>query len=146
MAGLVVVDASLAFKWLVKEDYSHEAIALARSWDEAEVTPAAPYLMPVEVANALLRRVVRRELNVDTATRLIEILLASGIELSETSHLHQLALELAGRLRQEAVYDAHYLALSETLHCDLWTADERFYRAASPTYVNVHWIGEVPGA
>ena len=45
-------------------------------------------------------------------------------------------------MRQGAVYDSHYLALAETLGCDLWTADERFYRAVSPVAPNVRWVGE----
>ncbi len=142
MNGFVVVDASLAFKWLVKENHSDKAIALARSWDSDGIRPVAPYLMPVEVANALHRRVVRKELTLETATRLMESLVASGIELRETPQLHGRALELADRLRQAAAYDAHYLVLAETLECDLWTADEKFYRAASPTAGNLHWIGE----
>ena len=96
--------------------------------------------MPVEVANALHRRVVGNELTVGAATRLIESLMASGIELRETTRLHSRALELASFLRQAAVYDAHYLALAETLHCQLWSADEKFCRAASAS--NVFWVGD----
>ena len=142
MNNFVVVDASLAFKWLVKENHSDKALALARSWDNEGIRPVAPYLMPVEVANALHRRVVREELTLRTATHLMEYLVASGIELRETPNLHGRALELADQLRQSAAYDAHYLALAETLECDLWTADEKFYRAASSTTRNLHWIGE----
>ncbi|MYB40772.1 MAG: type II toxin-antitoxin system VapC family toxin [Chloroflexi bacterium] len=142
MNGRVVVDASLAVKWLVREADSGEALALARSWAANGVTPAAPYLMPVEVGNALHRRVVRGELPLTEAARLIESMLASDIELLETAGLHSRALELASQLDQGAVYDAHYLALADALGCDLWTADERFYRAARPSVDNVRWVGE----
>ncbi len=142
MNGFVVVDASLAFKWLVRENNSDKALALARFWDSEGTRPLSPYLMPVEVANALHRRVVRKELTLRAAKRLMESFLASGIELRETPRLYGRALELADRLRQTAAYDAHYLALAESLDCDLWTADEKFYRAASPSTENVHWIGE----
>ena len=98
--------------------------------------------MPVEVGNALNRRVVRGELPLTEAARLIESLLASDIELLETAGLHSRALELASQLDQGAVYDAHYLALAEALGCDLWTADARFYRAALPAAGNVRCAGE----
>jgi predicted nucleic acid-binding protein len=136
-----VVDASLAVKWLVSEVHSDKAYGLARSWAQAEMQPVAPYLMPVEVANALHRRVLRKEITLDAATRLVEGLLASGIELREPQRIHSMALGLADRLRQDAVYDAHYLALAETLGCELWTADERLYRAASGSFAQVRWLG-----
>ncbi len=141
MNGRVVVDASLVVKWLVWEPDSGSARALARTWAGDGVTPTAPYLMPVEVSNALHRRVLRGELTVADAARLLEAMLTSGVELLATPRLHSRALELAGLLGQGAVYDSHYLALAETLDCDLWTADERFWRAASRS-ARVHWIGE----
>ena len=142
MNGLVVVDASLAFKWLVSEEQSDKARAISRVWADEGTQAAAPYLMPVEVANALHRRVVRGELTVENAVRLLEHLLASGIELRDEPGLHARALQLASHLGQGAVYDAHYLALAETLGCDFWTADERFYRAVSSVAPKVRWIGE----
>ena len=50
MNGFVVVDASLAFKWLVREERSEQARALSRSWANEGIRTAAPHLMPVEVA------------------------------------------------------------------------------------------------
>ena len=138
-----MVDASLAFKWLVSEERSEQARAISRSWANEGIRVAAPYLMPVEVTNALHRRVERGELTVEEAVRLLEHLLASGIDLRDEPGLHVRALQLAGQLRQGAVYDAHYLALAEILSCDFWTADERFYRAVIPVVPNVRWIGDV---
>ena len=143
MNGHVVVDASLAFKWLVKEERSDEARSVARSWEGRGVRTAAPHFMPVEVATALHRRVTESELSVEEAVELVEVLLASGIELHDPPDLYGRAIELASLLSQGAVYDAHYLALAETLDCELWTADEKFFRAASPAGRNVRWIGEL---
>lgn len=142
MNGLVVVDASVTVKWLVSEIHSENALALARSWAQAGAQPVAPYLMPVEVANALHRRVVRKEVTVEAAVQLLEGLLASGIELREPPRIHSRALELAEHLQQGAAYDAHYLALAETLDCELWTADERFYRSSNALSTRVKWLGE----
>jgi predicted nucleic acid-binding protein len=141
VSGVVVIDASLAVKWLVREVHSDKAYALARSWAREEVYPMAPYLMPVEVANALYRRVIREEVSLQEATSLLDALLSTGIELREPPSVHVKAMELAAELKQDAVHDAHYLALAEALNCELWTADERFYRAASSGHTQVKWIG-----
>ena len=63
----MVVDASLAFKWLVSEENSDRAQSNSRSWANNGIQAVEPYLMPVEVANALRRRVVRGELTVEDA-------------------------------------------------------------------------------
>ena len=141
MNEFVVVDASLAVKWLVEEEDSDKAHAVLQSWVSQDITRIAPYLMPFEVANALHRRVVRGELSVDESARMIARLLGSRLELHQTPSLHVRALELASQLSQAAAYDAHYLALAEEFGCELWTADERFHLAAV-TAGNVHWIGE----
>lgn len=108
MSGFVVVDASLAFKWLVREEHTDKAMAILRAWQSEDVIPAAPHLLPFEVSNAL----------------------------------HGKALETASRFRQTAAYDAHYLALADSLDCELWTADEKFYRSVRQEMGHVRWIGE----
>ena len=140
--GSVVLDASLAVKWLVEEDDSDKAHAVLHSWVAQDITRIAPYLMPFEVANTLHRRVVRGELNVRDSARMIARLLESRLELHQPPGLHIRAMQIASELRQGAAYDAHYLALAESIGCDLWTADERFYRSTSPSIRNVRWLGE----
>ena len=141
MSGFVVVDASLAFKWLVREEHTDKALAILREWNAEEVTPTAPHLLPFEVSNALHKRVTRGELSVEGAVDLIGNLLTSQIELHQPWNLHGKALEMASRFGQAAAYDAHYLALAESLGCELWTADEKFYQSVAEDDGRVHWIG-----
>ena len=145
MTGSVVVDASLAVKWLVEEEYSDNAHAALQSWVDRDITRVAPYFMPFEVANALHRRMLCGELSVENSIRMIARLLGSNLELRQPAGLHARALQLANDLNQNAVYDAHYLALAEIIGCELWTADERMYRVARPSIDNVRWIGELDG-
>ena len=70
----------------------------------------------------------------------LETLARLGVQLvPPTPELDRLALRWAGRLGQTVAYDAHYLALAETLGCDFWTADRRLAEAAGVSWV--HWIG-----
>ena len=125
-----------------EEDDSDKAHAALQSWVAQDITRIATHLMPFEVANALHRRVLRGELNVGDSIRMMARLLASRLELHQPPDLHVRALQLASLLKQNAAYDAHYLALAESFVCELWTADERFYRSASPSIDNVRWLGE----
>jgi hypothetical protein len=39
------------------------------------------------------------------------------------------------RLKRAAAYDSYYLALAESLNCDLWTTDSRLVNA-----VKLRWV------
>lgn len=63
--------------------------------------------------------------------------------IEQRPELVERAIEIAYATGQKATYDAFYVALAEMLGCELWTADERFWRAASPAIPFVRWLGEV---
>ena len=84
MSEFVVVDASLALKWLVEEENSDKATALTRLWSEQGTQLAPPPLLPFEVANALHRRVLRDELTVGVAASLMRDLMSLGVAFHTT--------------------------------------------------------------
>ena len=67
--ALVVVDASVVFKWLIVEEDTDKALSLLQSWENEGIKLSAPYLMSPEVANALHRHVRRGELTVKKSLR-----------------------------------------------------------------------------
>ncbi len=144
MAGFVVVDASLAVKWLIVEELTKEANALAGHWSDQSTQMVALHLLPMEVANTLHQHVRRGSLTLEAAIRRLNGLRNSGVHFRDASPLHARALELASELRQGAAYDAHYLALAESLGCEMWTADQRFHRVAAGASYPVHWVGDFP--
>ena len=97
MSAFVVVDASVAFKWLVEEEDSDNATDLARFWDDEGFQPAAPYLMLFEVANVLHRRAMRGDLEVEAAVSLMQDLLSVGVEFYHPAGLHARVLESGNR-------------------------------------------------
>ena len=139
----IVVDASLVFKWFVAEDDSDRAVALLQRWAGSGARITAPHFLAAEVANALHQRVRRGYMTVEEAEARVEEMLSPrlGIDFYDASSFHPRAAQLASQLRQPAVYDSIYLALA--LGGELWTADERFHRAASAEFGNVRWLGDV---
>lgn len=142
MNNYVVVDASLAVKWVLRERHAEEALGLANEWAATETRPAAPCLLLVEVTNVLHRRATLGQLSATEARQLLKGFLGMGIEIRESPQLHLRALELAQELRSPAVYDTHYLALADVLGCDLWTADERFFNSVKQRHPRVNWLGD----
>lgn len=142
MAEVVVVDASLAFKWFVKEDDSDQADALGRTWLEGSVRVAAPFTLSVELTNAVHRRIESGRLEEREWRIAMGRIMQFPFAIEESRHLIPRTLELARQLGQGAVYDSHYLALAESLDCELWTADERFQGAARGKHPRVRLLAE----
>jgi len=140
--GYVVVDASLAVKWVLKEPYAEKALALAEEWAVAGTRPSAPCLLLVEVTNVLHCRATPGHISLSQARELLAGLLNMGIEIRESPQIHFRAMELAQELQKPAVYDTHYLALADILECDLWTADERFFNSVRDGHPRVRWLGD----
>jgi predicted nucleic acid-binding protein len=115
----MIIDASVAFKWLVEESDS----ALAIAWIE-RVELTAPTLIHAEVANALRKRVARGEIvGGSDMTQQLERL-AQLIDTIEDTPFVARALEIAIEL-DHPVYDCVYLALAEAKEAELLTADRK---------------------
>jgi len=121
----VVVDASVAVKWVLRENGSDAADALLD--DDGLIAPA---IWLAEAGNALWRRARMAEISVQEAgERLVELQKAPVASLGIGPHL-DLALNLAIGL-SHPIYDCLYLALALHQDTHVVTADRRFAAAAA---------------
>ncbi len=133
MTDVVVVDASLALKWVLSEADSNTAITLLRRWNTDNMEVIAPALFTYEVTNILYRQVVTDKLTYNEVKKLLTKLFSIGISLNFEQHreISIRAMELSHRFGLPAAYDAHYLALAEQEKCEYWTADTRLWNAVA---------------
>ncbi len=124
-ADVLVVDASIAVKWVVEEDGTAAALALR---DRGRLI--APELLVPECANILWKKTQRSELSKAQALLATRLLQRADIELVPTRVLLASATEIAIDLNHPA-YDAVYLALAVARECRLVTADARLLRSLS---------------
>lgn len=126
---LVVLDASVAVRWIVEEEGSDQAAALL----EQDLTWITPRLLLTEVASALRRKVADEVLEPAVAGQSLDALLqavADGvIRLVDDERIIGQALLLAVSL-QHKVPDCLYLALAEREGASIATADDRLTRLA----------------
>ncbi|HEV8031381.1 MAG TPA: type II toxin-antitoxin system VapC family toxin [Stellaceae bacterium] len=121
----IVIDASVAVKWVVREPDSDAADALL---DDIELI--APVLWLAEAANVLWRRACIGEITAGQATvRLDELRNAPVASLAIEPHLDH-ALKLAMEIGHP-VYDCLYLALALQQGTHVVTADRRFAAVAT---------------
>jgi predicted nucleic acid-binding protein len=121
---MMVVDASVAVKWVLPELGSGLAVAL-RGLDGL----IAPSLVIAEIGNALWKAVLRGDVDKPDASAALQIAVAHFERIVPTDQLAARALELAVDLRHP-IYDCLYLALAEREQVPIVSADARLLSAA----------------
>jgi len=122
---MLVVDASMVVAALVDG-------GRAGAWADALLLaegPAAPHLMPVEVANILRRAALAGDISSDVAALAHADLLHLRIELFPYEPFAERVWALRTNL---TAYDAWYVGLAESLDAPLATLDERLVRSDGP--------------
>lgn len=130
----LVVDASVALKWLVAEDDADMARALRSTPRELE----APRLMLGELCNAAWKLWRRGSLTSDQVSIIARAAPLAFAKLHPIGPLAPRASEMALSLDHPA-YDCFYLALAERERTVVVTADRRLVAKVSQT----RWAGLV---
>jgi predicted nucleic acid-binding protein len=124
---MIVLDASVAVKWYIKEKGSDEADKLLAG----EQRPVAPELIRAEVIGALCNQHrlygKAREPIARLCGRWTSDLQEMSVRLFENDPLMEPAWNIALAF-QHAIYDCIYLALAEQLGVPLVTADDTFIK------------------
>ena len=118
----VVVDASVAVKWVVEESGTAEALEILKRH-----SLSSPDLLVAECANILWKKVKRGELDEEEAVMAARLIQRSDVEILPTRALMESALKLAVEL-DHAACDCIYLSLALENGWSFVTADERLVR------------------
>lgn len=117
----LIVDASVAIKWFVKENLHDEALELLQHYDRLQ----APELIVAEVTNVVWKKCLRKEITKSQARTIVSAIPNSIPVLYPILLDHERALEIAIFLEHPA-YDCLYLACAERLGGFVVTADRTF--------------------
>jgi predicted nucleic acid-binding protein len=121
----IVVDASVAVKWVLPEAGSDRAAAI-RTEDTDLIAPSLAY---AEIGSAIWRAVLRGDVDSAAAREELRLAMAHYQRIVPLEEIADRAMELAIRLRHP-IYDCFYLALAERERCPMITADSRLVGAA----------------
>lgn len=135
----LVVDASVAVKWLFEEPDSNRAEDLLDAAGRKRVKLIAPEILTAEIGNALWKRMRRGNLDRRATLEAGNYFESICPLLYPIRDLWRSALKLAVEY-DHPVYDCLYLALADGLASALMTADERFYRAFSQDFPAVRLL------
>jgi predicted nucleic acid-binding protein len=139
-----VIDASVAFQWVVAESYTAKAVRLRDDFRKAVHELLAPDIFPTEIGNALLVAERRGRISAGQgATFLVDI-------LNTLPAIHPALPDLLPRAYTVAaatgasVYDSLYIALAEREGCRFVTADDRLVRNVQPHFPFVVSLASLP--
>jgi predicted nucleic acid-binding protein len=118
----LIIDASIAVKWVVEEEGTKEALGLRGRYKFV-----APDLLAAECANILWKKAQRNELTFEEAQLAARLLQRADIELIGMRGLLEEATMLALLLGHPA-YDCIYLALAKQRQWSFVTADAKLLR------------------
>ena len=130
---VVVLDASVAFKWLLTDEADTAAVDLLRQQREGRLRLIAPRQIEVEVANALRKAALAGRIATSAASAGVDRWLTVA---SESLHLVEIRRLLMPALRESlrwgiSLFDALYVSLAVTAGTRLVTGDRRLLRAGS---------------
>ncbi len=144
MNDALVIEASVAIKWLIPEEFSDQAEALLIESRRERKRLVAPTLLFSEVANAVFQRQRRRDITVAQAERALIWFFDLPILAVHTPDLHTQAFRFARRHWLQSVYDAEYAIVVQMTHSPLWTADRALFDSVREPRYWIRWIGEYP--
>jgi predicted nucleic acid-binding protein len=119
----LVIDATIAIKWVVEEPGTRQALGLSRH------ALLAPDLLVAECANILWKKTRRNELSEDEAFLAARLAARADLELAPTRPLLERAARIAVALDHPA-YDCVHVALAEFRGCEFVTTDMALVRKA----------------
>jgi len=142
--SLLVVDASVAAKWLLpaaQEPLVEQATHLLAQETEGSADFIVPDLFWPEIGNVLWKAVRRERVTPTQAEESLTTALSWAFDTIPSRHLLKQALEI-GLKHQRSFYDSIYLALATSRQIEFITADERLANAVAP-HLPVKWLGAI---
>lgn len=132
-----IVDASVAAKWLVEEDYSSAALSIL----DKNVQLHAPDFLLLEMDSIITKWIRRGAVNLREGNDLRGALRQYPVHIHSFASFLDPAFEIASQMGQ-SIYDCLYVALADILNGKMVTADRRLYDALknSPFKKSIVWI------
>lgn len=120
-----VLDASVMIKWFIPEIYWEQASRLQQYSESSLHTPDFAQL---ECTSILSKKVRRKEINIEDANQIQELLLHMPVQMHSWQDLLLDAGQVAHKTYR-SVYDCLYLVLAKRINGKMVTADKKLYLA-----------------
>ncbi len=139
MAKTIVIDANVTLGLFLRLPFSETVDRWMKTWQAEEAHLVVPILWEYECLSGLRRAVTLKFVSPEDSERMAAELLALEFQrVVPTLELHRSVLAWAERLGHSKVYDAHYVALAESLAAEFWTVDQKLVNSLNS--LGVVWV------
>ena len=128
-----VIDSSVAFKWVITEQFDVEARTLRDEFRADLHELLAPDIFTTELSHALTRAERQRRISLGQALAHWLEVMSTPPQLFPAVPLTIQAIGISSRMRI-GVYDCLYVALAEREQCEFITADNRVVKNLQATF------------
>ena len=128
MPETIVLDCSVAAKWVLPEPDREPALRLFERYESGEILLIAPDLLLSEFASLLAKRHRRKQLSAQQARTAYWLMTRCAPRLFDIQPRILPALNLSLQY-QISFWDCVYIALALEHQCQFFTADRRLFRA-----------------
>lgn len=136
-----VIDASVALKWLIQEEFTGQAVALLQDSRRSKRPLYSPPVLTNEVTNALYQQLRRRSISQEEAEEALEQFFGwPTVQIVSLPGLYQRAFAFARNHQLPDIYDSLYIVLAQMLNAELWTDDRRLIQGIGSSTPWVRWI------
>lgn len=138
--NIYIVDASVAAKWFIEEQYREAALSILDKSNELN----APDSLLLEMDNVICKWVRRGAVNQEEGNEFRNALRQYPIKHHPFGSFQDFAFTIACETKQ-SIYDCLYVALAAILKGRMVTADRKFYNSLknSPFKKNMIWVGDL---
>lgn len=145
MPKSLVVDASLAIRLILPDPRRDVLRARMEQWLLEGYELVAPDLWLYEMTTALCNAAFFGLITAEEAEDSLPLVSELAIQLvpADAAQVH-LAFAWTRKLNRAAAYDSFYLALAESLSCEIWTADQRLCNAVDLPWVRFAFESQMP--
>lgn len=126
----LVIDASVAAKWLLPDEQDFTAKLIKDEFAKRAISIYIPALLFYEVNNLLKSAALAKRIKSKETSRVYEAFLDLDFNVYWSKQILKDALKIALKLNLSS-YDAAYVALAEDLQIPFYTADGRLVKQAS---------------
>lgn len=139
MPSALVLDCSVAAKWVLPEPDRAPAIRLPEQYASGEISLIAPDLLLAEFASVVAKRHRRKEISAGQAEKAFHLMEKCAPRLLDMRPRLPRALNLSLQ-HQLSLWDCVYLAVAIENDCPFLTADRRLFRGTTARHPSLRLL------